>query len=141
LEHRQSVGEIVRYRSAPHQKYLIQEKIRKEEEKRMQGEKEKEKKDAKKDPKKDAKEPPSGSKSPSKAAKRDKTSDSILDVRATMDASVVTAVDPAFEAEEKARLEALEEEKRREFFKQISRLRKENLNMICYGLPDVYMMD
>jgi hypothetical protein len=135
LEQRQSVGEIVRYRSAPHIKFLLQEKIQKEEEKRAQGDREKEKKDAKKDAKKDGKETASGTKSPTKG-KRDKANESKLDVQTDLSSSILTE-----EAEEKTRLEALAEEKRQEFFKQLSRLRKENLNMICYGLPDVYMMN
>ena len=32
-----------------------------------------------------------------------------------------------------------EEQKRIEFLNNLSKLRKENLNMICYGLPEVYV--
>ena len=135
MENRQSVGEIVRYRAAPHLKYLIKEKSKKEEERRQQAEKEKEKKDTKKDTKKDV-----GSKidkSPSKKGEKKRTESALtVDAKATIDTNW-----NEMDNEEKARLESAEEEKSQEYPKNISKLRKENLNLICYGLPDVYMMN
>ena len=36
-------------------------------------------------------------------------------------------------------LEAEEEQKRADFMKSLERIRKENFNMVLYGIPDVYM--
>ena len=33
----------------------------------------------------------------------------------------------------------LEEEKRLEVINNLAKLRRENYNMVCYGLPDIYM--
>jgi hypothetical protein len=136
LDNRQSSGEIVRYRTAPHHKFLLEEKARKEEEKRAQAEKEKEKKDTKKDTKKDAVKASEAPKSP-----RKKGDSAKQEVKSAVVEETPAVVDPAVEAEEKARIEALEQEKRQQRLNDLSKLRKENLNMICFGLPDVYMMN
>lgn len=47
-------------------------------------------------------------------------------------------VDSAEKEKEEAR-KAEEEEKKTQFLKSLERLRKENFNMVLYGIPDVYM--
>ena len=135
MEHRQSCGEIIRYRVSPHLKHMLMEAAKKEEEARIAlVEKEANKKEgaAKKEDKKNTmvvlkdekksksptKNSAHGDKSPTRAKsppKKDPAEELLIRQR---------------EAEEEAKLVLLQ---------KLSELRKENCNMVCYGLPDVFM--
>jgi len=123
IENRQSCGEVVRYRVSPHLKFILTESPKKEEkdDKKTQLANIPEKKDDKKDKNKKEtikEKSPSRSKSPAKK------------------------VDPSAAAQENLaenNTKEQEEEKRAEMISNLARLRRENYNMICYGLPDIYM--
>ena len=113
LDNRQSCGEVIRYRLSPHVKKILSDVAKKEEEtKPVQADKDKKEKITKKDTE--------AAKSPMKSAK--------------MDESIVSAEN--IEASESSHHDEL---KRIEFIKNLERLRKENSNMILYGLPDIYL--
>ncbi|CAF0832143.1 unnamed protein product [Brachionus calyciflorus] len=121
IENRQPIGEIVRYRIAPHLKFLQQKEKEEEERKSVANSKNENKKD-----KKDAK-PNKSDKKESKAASPKKQQVD-LDLESHADDSDYYN-NKQFDKEAK-RLETL---------RNLSIMRKENLNMVCYGLPDVYL--
>ena len=131
LENRQSVGEIVRFRVSPHVKEIIQNNIKKEElKKQQQAEKEKEKKE-KKDTKAGGSE---RTKSPGNNKKSEKPSEMAATARL---ASEITAQSVS-ELSHSSQADA-EEQKHLELVKMLSQIKKEYFNMVCYGLPDVFM--
>lgn len=115
LENRQSCGEILRSKASPHLKLILAENMRKEEERRLAINE----KDKKGDSKKTESKKETKSKSPTLTEEER---------------------EQARREEEDAEMKKHEEEtKRIEMIKNLSRLRKENLNMVCYGLPDVFI--
>lgn len=101
---------------SPHLRFILNENAKKEEEKKQAAANEKDKKDAKKP---DAKTKDAKPKSPKKLENESQS-----------------GISP-FHVDEQSKAE--EEAKRLELLKNLSRVNKENLNMVCYGLPDVYM--
>ena len=133
LENRQSSGEIIRFKISPHIKYMLTEASKKEEENKAINSEKDAKKDAKKEGKKDTVKDEKKSKSPAKSSapatkspprsksptkKQQESSDDILASQR--------------EAEEENRLIHLQ---------KLMQLKKENCNMVCYGLPDVFMQN
>lgn len=121
LEGRQSSGEIIRYRVSPHLKHLLTEAKKEEESKAAaaQETKKEPKKESKKDEKKSkdsvpVAKSPARSKSPSK--KYQESSQDIMSSQREAD-----------------------EENKMILFQKLSAVRNENCNMVCYGLPDVFM--
>ncbi len=140
IENRQSSGEIIRYRISPHVKYMINERIKQEEEKRAKPEKNKEKQNAKSKQKDEAAKSEKREKSPQKKKEAVSVATTVI-AEDTTSINTFTYDTISINSEEKVRQEKLEEQKRIEFLNNLSKLRKENLNMICYGLPEIYMIN
>jgi hypothetical protein len=112
LENRQSCGEIVRYRVSPHIKSVLFE-VKKDDEKLVVPDKTKAKEGAK------------------ELGTNKKESEEKL---TSLDGS---GGDGGEKEEEARRTE--EEMKQAEFMRNLERIRMDNLNMVCYGIPDVYL--
>ena len=126
MENRQSVGEIIRFKVSPHVKKIIEDNIKREElKKQQQAEKEKEKKE-----KKDTKAGSERNKSPSNK-KGEKPSE--------LPRTTSGAVQSTEDLSDQPSLVDIEEQKHLELLKSLSQIKKENFNMVCYGLPDVFM--
>lgn len=106
----QSAGEVIRYKFSPQIKKAIEDKLRKEEEKRAElANKEKEKKETKdKD----------GDKHKNTAAKALNNSKVEKRANSPLDQSVPTSEEEPVEQEV---------------------IKKEIFNMVCYGVPDIYL--
>lgn len=111
MENRQSCGEINRYRTSPLIKKILTDYAKKEEEKLVVPDKKTNKKDSE----------------PKTPSKTEKASD-----KGSEEGTARTN-------ESNEALKAEEEQKHAEFMKSLERLRKENFNMVLYGIPDVYM--
>lgn len=130
IENRQSCGEIIRFKTSPYLKHLITENQKKEEEKKQTSGGEKDKKgtnDKKGDKKADNKsKSPSRSKSPAKKTEKEKAAEHSDESKAK----------PTTADSEAENAKALQDE---ELLRKLAQIRKENFNMVCYGLPDVYI--
>lgn len=109
MEKREACGEIVRYKVSPHLKFLLEEE---KEEKKPAVE---EKKEGKKTDKKEI--------TTKKEEQKKKEAEPEV----------------AKDSQEARYLQMNKEEKRLQILRNLSVVRKENLNMVCYGLPDVYL--
>lgn len=138
LDERQSCGEIVHYRASPHLKFMLQEKLREADEKREQSEKDG--KDNKKDGGKKEAKKSDGEKTRQKSpAKKGSKSEG---GKAGVEPENEQAAKEAAEAERiAAELAAEQERKKQELLDKLSKIRKENMNLVCYGLPDLYMVN
>lgn len=120
LENRQSCGEIIRYRIAPHLRQIISEKLKREEElKRLAS--------AKKETKKDKKESSSAkAKSPTREKSPNRKQPDTIQEDAVLEQEIA---------------ETNTEEPDTTIDSNPTRIKLENSNMVCFGLPDIYMIN
>ena len=129
LENRQSSGEIVRFRISPHIKHILMEAAKKEEESKVSSNEKEAKKDAKKDAKKETIKEEKKSKSPVKSSAPVAKSPPRSPTKKQQESS-----DDIMSSQREA-----EEENKLIHLQKLMQLRKENCNMVCYGLPDIFM--
>jgi len=126
FEDRQSCGEIVRNRVSPHIKLIIEQNLKKEEEMKQtlleREKKEKKDKENKKESSKESKNKSATEKKQNEAAKVEQVVSNIQE-----------------EQEDQAVQKELEEMRIADLIKNFSKIKKENCNLVCYGLPDVYL--
>jgi septum formation inhibitor MinC len=126
FENRKSCGEIVQARVSPHIKLIIEQNQKKEEEMRQtlleREKKEKKDKENKKESSKESKNKSATEKKHVEAAKAEQVVSNIQE-----------------EQEDQAAQKELEDMRIADLIKNLSKIKKENCNLICYGLPDVYL--
>ena len=130
LENRQSCGEIIRYKVSPHLKQILMDNQKKFEERKQsvveKGGKEGKQKDKDKEGKEKDKPTAAAKQTKSKSVERIKSAKSEPPKEKTQ------------EEDEEAIKIKLEEENKFRLLKELAKLRQENCNMICYGIPDIY---
>lgn len=119
----QAIGEIIRYRISPHIKQMLINKAKKEEESQKKQAQNLDAKDAaKKDAKKDAKDK---AKSPMRTDKKS--------LPATADSLQID--EKQQQQKDELELNELKE------LQNLAIITKEKCNMVCYGVPDVYLVN
>lgn len=147
MENRQSAGELIRNRISPHVKQILADNVKREELKRQQQQQqaEKEKESKRKATVKGGGEAAKVTTKASAAVGDTNNKSSTIAITLNQE-SLIEDEEEQKQKQQQLEMELqkqrdieLEEERRAQVVAEMAKLRKENCNMICYGLPDLFM--